>query len=976
MNHASTQNGTAGGLAPDAGTDEPAAAAFRQRLARLAWGLRFGRLTEAATAGLFRIVLVVAALTVFDLAAAPGPGLRAGLGLAALMVLLPWGAFGLTRSLGVNARDAARRVDELAGDRRRPVLTAWELLAARPAAAFAESASLHRFLTGRILAQAAARIEPLTGRRLWPTPAIRRRLRAFFLLLLALTIVAVPARRAVGTALLRSCLPWRDVPPYTRYRFAVKPDPAVVLYGNAVELTAAVSGPRVQAPVRVTTRADGKTASALCFRRGAREFLLRVEHVVRPFEFCFRIGRRARTRWRRVTVRLEPRFEEIRLVLDPPSYTHRPRRSFRSGLGSVNVLRGTGARLEVRSNRPLAGGTLTILTAGDQRVRREVTGRGHPPGKVAVFAWTVDCGGAVEVRLRDVQGIVSRTPLCFDLVLEEDKPPAAGLSAPPSVSVATPDARLPLVGWAEDDVGLSSVRWVRAVRGYRDRSVALPVPAAVARYDFQRSLDLGVLGVAPGDVLEFYLEARDNNPEVPGVNVSEIARVTVISKEQYARILRARTTLEEIAARAKLIEQALDTVRKAAEALRKEAAEGGNAEPDRKKTRRRIAALRKALEQVRKVLDRLAAELPVYASEKALHKSLEATRKALGKAAQIVAGMQPGSPGLTEKVDSVLDMLGERSRQARRDWRQAAQLAVIARLMQAGVMYVKSVELQEDIVRRLSRFEPENARQDPDYVRLFADRERRVREALAVLPERIRALADRLSDEYFEVRDSARAFAMDLERLKLPALLEQAEAAMRAGDGRTACRLAGEALEKMRELRRKYDSSTCYGALCVGKCRFSLPGPGTETLAQVYALLAGAGGGGGGGFGSAGYAGGYGKSEHGYGMSGWAAAATALYGPPRLQPVGGGGRRDADGNGRTTAASVNVERLATEKRVDTPRTRRPAGRDIRPRRVPEKYRKAVERYFAASPKPQWRPPPGNEADRGNQNGLRGRNETR
>ena len=224
------------------------------------------------------------------------------------------------------------------------------------------------------------------------------------------------------------------------------------------------------------------------------------------------------------------------------------------------------------------------------------------------------------MTIRDIRGTRNATPFRIQQKIIPDNPPEATITEPPAFSLATPKVALPLAGTVTDDLSVRKVELVRAVVGYRDRLTLLGPPDPAPRLDFARKLDLKALGTEPGQVLEFYLEAVDSNPAMTGVTASELVRVQIISEEEYATMLRARTTLDEFLQRYRLMDAEMRRLTDALENLKKARDEAELAK-----------ALKEALganQRLAEFAAKLAADFPIFDSEKDLAETLD---KLLGR---------------------------------------------------------------------------------------------------------------------------------------------------------------------------------------------------------------------------------------------------------------------------------------------------------------------------------------------------------
>ena len=151
---------------------------------------------------------------------------------------------------------------------------------------------------------------------------------------------------------------------------------------------------------------------------------------MQPVEFCFRVGK-ARSRWHRVTVLLEPHIEAASVRLTPPAYSRRPARTFALGAEPLAGLRGSQVRLTVRSNRPLRDGTLTVTPLDG--ITHAATESGVRQGaNDMTFDWTIVRSARLSVMIRDLMGTGAREPLKTVAEVQPDDMPRVSSRRPRS----------------------------------------------------------------------------------------------------------------------------------------------------------------------------------------------------------------------------------------------------------------------------------------------------------------------------------------------------------------------------------------------------------------------------------------------------------------------------------------------------------------------------------------------------------------
>lgn len=893
---------------------------------------------------------------------------------AALCIVAAAGLLALWRVVCRTVRDAAVRADLLLGDRRQPVLTAMELRDAHRAAG-GEPGGLEAYLVGEATAAGAAALHRLSWAQVVPMAALRHCSLALAVAAGVLMAVVLPGASPARVVLSRVMAPQSDIPPYSRYRFAVEPDSPEVVYGGTVELKATVSGAPLKGPVELATRFGGALHRTACFQEGGQRYAQRIEKVVSPVEFCFMVGR-ARSKWRRVDILLEPRISGAAVEIAPPAYSGLPARQFAAGAEDIRGLRGSRVSMRVTSNRPLSGGRLTICRPGDRIEEAEVVDGKAGGLNTVVFDWSLRESARLAVQVRDVRGTTNSAPFALHQAMVPDEAPRVSMSEPAAFSLVTPGVVVPLAGAAEDDLGVTRVELVRAVVGYRDRVRRLAGGVSERRVSFEQRMDLAKLGVEPGDVIECYAEARDGNPEMTGIGVSDVRRMEVISEADYREMIRMRTTVEAFMARFRAVAGAYRRLQEDYAAALAEV-EGGKAGPERQKAI--IEGLSAKTSALAELLARLGKDFAVYDLEREFHAAAEEMSRDLGYNMQMLGRLKPGDPAMAELLGRMVKNIGEVGAKVGRLTGQAGEVAGVARLMESAGDFQRLLRRQENLVRRMSRFAGQARTEDTALLRSLGRDQEPVRKGFGRMIASIRENAKGVPAYAAKLARDARAVADAVEKSGAIGLMEEAEAAAVNQDGDETHRKAALALERLKDLLKKMagepapgqdgqgegegegeGEGSCNGfAAMVGGRKgmgFRAPDELKSTLAQMLSALrrrsgsgSGDGSGRGGGTGGSGTGMDGGDANDGFWMGGSSLFNVPVIGPQRSDFAGSdayGGGSGTEGSG---AGAGTVNRVAGS---DTTSPAAKGGVKAESRmleQVPEKYREAVKRYFGREP---------------------------
>jgi hypothetical protein len=452
--------------------------------------------------------------------------------------------------------------------------------------------------------------------------------------------------------------------------------------------------------------------------------------------------------------------------------------------------------------------------------------------------------------------------------------------------------------------------------------------------------------VEAGQVLEFYAEALDNNPALPGVGASSVARVKVISEDDYAEMIRNREALEQFTARYAVAAEAMKQVMESLEELQGLVLWKN---PDRTTLAATVKKAREAHTAAEALFRQLASDFAAYDSEK----TLKATAaEILGKLAENKAELEvmrePG-PDLTAKAEGMLKRLGAEAESLLRQGIDAEAAARVAKVMEGAGRFMEIVRRQETLVRRLKQRYGEKVKADNlPFLPGYGEDQGEIAKDLAGFVTNVTAAAAALPKGMEALGNDTMAFLMALAQTGASNHMGQAVSASRNSDAPRTYREAQLALEKLNSLLKSGPSGCTNGfaGMCRGQKPDFAPGDMKKTLEEMFRSLCrkrGVGQGMGEGSGLGGDEGG----GSGTGSEGYSELGTPVYGPGRssmgqagqVQETSGRGEGRGSGTGGAGRSPDVVERLPGLNGLA------PSGEAIQFERLPAKYRDAVKRYF-------------------------------
>lgn len=882
-------------------------------------------------------------------------------GLATIFIFFLIRIFNVIR---ISLAEIAKTVDGVLLGTRDSILSTFELL--NDLKLKSKGSDMGRFLVKKLLSDSNKQMDNLSFIDVFPKYEFKKRIVIFAVQLLFIVLLLGIPYQISEVVLNRIFHPSEDIPPYSRFIYHISPDSPSVIYGGSIELSAEIGGAPVQETVFLLIRSGDNINSTACFKDGERKYVQRIEKLTSPVEFSFSVGR-SRSKWHKVELKMMPRISLAQIKIKPPAYTNMPIKNFILGRSSLRVLKGSEITLKITSNRPLSSGGMVItdINRNHKVIKAEKCGQNS-----LEFTWTAKGKAEISVKIKDIRGTESEKPLLFKQFIIKDKLPEIEILEPELFFLATTDAKFTVKGYAADDYGLKRVDFIRNIIGYRDRMKHLGPEFVSKKYEFTQNFDLAELGVQPGEVMEIYAEAADFNPSLMGISASDVIKIKIISKEDYADILRTRIKVQTVFKRYSAMKNAFKELKKQLLNFKKELKkENRSAEEFNEK----LDALKKANKKASELLGKLAEDFPIYEMEKEQRKTFKELYNQTINNKHVLDSINStdSHKSLISKIDSMLAEFNKSEKKVNKINRQIEDLKALVKLMQTAGQYMAILKEQEEIVRRLTRFKLGNDSGNSAMLSRLGKQEKKIAQKLTKLKNDIRSAADGLPTKYMFIQDDSIVFIKKIESYKITEeLLKSSENA--AGQHGNYAYMHGEkALEMMKRAVDK--KNTGYNAFCRmcrgemsggcsgnGSCSVNGSGNGNgnsilKTERQMLRSILrqcnnnnqgnGYGSGAGRGMGGS-IAGGEGNINDGYSMNNSSVLDIPVIGPKRSSAGGnvsgqlGIGRGKGIGNIGVKIKSDAKENLSEtgKKETDTD--------SISIDDVPYKYRDAVKKYFS------------------------------
>lgn len=846
--------------------------------------------------------------------------------------LLAWIGFRLIRIFRIDAKDSAGLADTLLKSSRRDILSALEIGKGPK-----DTSRLSTYLARQHIMVAEKRLAEFESARLERLPAaVRKRL----IVLLAVSFLPILFNPGAASTLVRRyLLPTADIAPYSPYVFTITPETPEVIYGADQVIHVSISGAAVDRPVRFATRKAGQILESPCYQAGPREFVQRLDRVMQPLEFCFLVGK-ARSTWHRVNILYQPQVVAANFRLIPPAYAHWPEKRFDLGSESLKGLKGTRVEMTIQSNRPLKQGELSIEPVDVHGHSRTVSGEISGPNEMTC-RWEIGTRARLSVMIYDILGTPAKEPLVIRQALLPDEKPVVSLVEPLAFSLATPGINVPVTASIEDDIGIRRCDFFRTLKGYHSRAVPIDIEPGAATRDITYELDLAHLGVVPGQVIELFLEASDTNPDLTGSSASNIARIKIITNEEYARMVRARTTIEAFEGRFRGV---ADHYASLIDMLEKTESELRHGRLTKEQAQERVDRVHSRLKAVSASIREIADDYAAFDLEKRLSQTAAAMVGKLDQALDHKGWTSSDQSTRLAAVVNAVNQLKGMAKQSTMLREDADEVSAVSRVMAMGAWYSSLLDRQTVHVSRLRQVATTDRQGFTSG--LLAESQHAIRNDLKELGTQLEYHAGRLPPGYEALRASSLAFVQKLRARDIPVPMRASENACRNEQPRQAWNYAGEALDKMKELLRTCNA-TCFAGLCSGNIGFNVPDPLSRTMAQMLESLMhqyGRGVGWGNGIGAAGV--GLAGAWEGSYWNGYSAFKVPVYGPERKNPfsseaTAAQSQHDGEAAGQPVGREVSYHEAVRNTEKD-----KTGGEGFSMEAVPARYRKAVKTFYS------------------------------
>ena len=498
------------------------------------------------------------------------------------------------------------------------------------------------------------------------TPARRQR---FYAILVAgfLLLTALIAPRIYRFELPRFFAPWLDTPPFTLTDFSVSPAGAVVRSGESLVVSVRVGG---WMPRRLELMTgNGKTMQPMALTStGDGAYTAQLDRLTQDTAYFVSADTGRSPRYL-IHVNTAPQRHTLTMTTHPPAYAKQPDKTVEiAAEGEVAGLATTKVDVRLETDRPIADAELDITRQGMPPLHLHLApDTGNPTHAVGSFSIERDGDFHLHLTGTPAEGSL-QTPDAAKgkITLVRDENPLVTIVTPGQNVIAKPDMSVPLKVEAEDDIALQRLEMHQIVNKGKETAQTIDLPDRPKQAVHSGKFDLKAMHAKPGDVIEYYATAYDNDPQGIHNTNSERYWIWVVSEEDYRKVLEQQRGPSQMLAQYRQLTDALKQLTDQQAELAKQIAalaeQAKHLSPDDKKgqeaLKKQTDALRKQQQELREQAKQLAQQMhdlaqqkPQYDIEKDLQKQMEQMAEAVEKSAeQMQSAQSASSPSAMSKA--------------------------------------------------------------------------------------------------------------------------------------------------------------------------------------------------------------------------------------------------------------------------------------------------------------------------------------
>jgi hypothetical protein len=336
------------------------------------------------------------------------------------------------------------------------------------------------------------------------------------------------------------------------FSFSVLPGNTEVIIGESVDVLIRVAGTYYPSETPVLeTIVEGELRSRFVnlVEDSSKVLTHTYQNIRQPFRYRVSSAE-VTSEWYSVTIVERPLVQEFSVLLSYPAYTGIPPRQLEPNIGDFSALIGSSASLSFK---------LSGASASEGQLDFEST-RSVPidlSGFTGSTRFVVQRADSYQISLRTSDGIVNIDPIAYTIETMADTSPSVTLLSPASIVDIPESFQIGVLAQITDDFGFRDLRLNYRVSESRFGETSEAFSSIDIPLENTRLLDQEIpfdwdlrlqsrLDPVPGDVIEYYVEVRDND-SVSGFKTaqSRIQRVRMPSiSEQYESLDETKDTTE------------------------------------------------------------------------------------------------------------------------------------------------------------------------------------------------------------------------------------------------------------------------------------------------------------------------------------------------------------------------------------------------------------------------------------------------
>ncbi|MBM3334668.1 DUF4175 family protein, partial [Candidatus Sumerlaeota bacterium] len=340
-----------------------------------------------------------------------------------------------------------------------------------------------------------------------------------------------------GNAAVRFMRPTSSALPLTRVNLTIEPGDALVARGSSVLIKAAPVGslPDQGLKATVSFRQPDQTASFDMVFDGSI-FIHSISDIQQTLKYRVRAGD-FRSPWFNLRVADKPEITRFRITYRYPPYTRLPEQVVRATQGHIRAVVGTRVMVEASANRPVSKALVSDEHEQPMASTLELavsSSEGSGQTSRVRFDLSVEREQSYRVVVHDQQGLSNEPAPLYTIKVTPDLPPTIAIQKPRD-SIDVPQGRdLPVLYVASDDYGISSLKATLAHPDGTARQTVEDRAFTTPTLRIGDGFRLSLKDHKAGDELVLQMMARDTNPLIAGMAMSDPVRIRIIDPAKVA----------------------------------------------------------------------------------------------------------------------------------------------------------------------------------------------------------------------------------------------------------------------------------------------------------------------------------------------------------------------------------------------------------------------------------------------------------